>query len=125
MADIETISADQYNDLMTGKGKPRKYHNEPIEVDGIRFDSIAESTRYRELTHLLNAGEITCLELQVTYPLMVQGVRIASYIADFRYLDIDGDVVVEDVKGVRTAVYKLKKKHLKAQYGIEIVEVSV
>lgn len=117
-----TISAEDYNALVSGKGKPSKYHNEPIVVDGIRFDSTAEGTRYWELSRLLEAGEITCLELQVKYPLAVQGVVIGHYVADFRYLDLDGNVVVEDTKGVRTPIYKWKKKHLKAQYGIDILE---
>ncbi len=49
--------------------------------------------------------------------------RIGFYKADFRYeVTATGERVIEDVKGVRTAVYRLKKKLVKALYGIEIIE---
>lgn len=46
-----------------------------------------------------------------------------TYIADFVYKDKDGNEVVEDVKGFRTDVYKIKKKMMRYRYGIEIQEV--
>ena len=51
-------------------------------------------------------------------------VSTAKYIADFRYVDVpSGETVVEDVKGVRTQIYKLKKRWVEAQYAIKIVEI--
>ncbi len=104
--------------------KRHKYGARPVVIDGIRFDSTAEGTRYWELRRLERAGEITALELQPVYPLVVQGVRIGAYVGDFRYRDAASRIVVEDVKGIRTAMYRWKKKHVKAQYGIDIREVS-
>lgn len=98
-----------------------KYGAKATTVDGHRFASQAEARRYGELKLLEKAGEITNLELQPKYPLLVNGVVIAHYVGDFRY-HVKGLPVVEDVKGVKTPLYRLKKKMLRAQYGIEIAE---
>jgi hypothetical protein len=67
------------------------------------------------------AGEIHCLELQPRYPLIVNGEKVGTYVADFRYFE--GDTLrVEDVKGILTPVYRLKKKLVKALYQIDILE---
>jgi hypothetical protein len=58
------------------------------------------------------------------FPLVVNGVIVAQYRADFSYVDADGVRHVEDVKGVRTSTYRLKAKMVRAIYGIEIEEVS-
>ena len=53
-------------------------------------------------------------------------VRVATYIADFSYYDVETrSVVVEDVKSkaTRTALYRLKKKLIEAQHDITITEV--
>ena len=101
-----------------------KYHAQPTIVDGIRFDSKAEARRYGELLLLQRAGHIHELELQPPFELHVNGIMIGRYVADFRYLDEAGKYVVEDVKGVKTPMYRWKQKHMKAQYGIEIRETS-
>ena len=98
-----------------------KYNARKTEVDGYIFDSKKESNRYCELRLLEKADEITELELQPKFPLVVNGEKIATYIADFRYND-HGKVVVEDTKGFRTREYRIKKKLVHALYGIEIVE---
>lgn len=99
-------------------------------VDGITFASAAEAGRYAELALLEAAGTIGGLERQPEYELLPpfahkggreRGIR---YRADFRYRDEAGQVVVEDVKGHRTAVYKLKRKLLLYRYPeIEFKEV--
>ena len=99
-----------------------KYGAVPTVVDGVRFASKREAARYRELRLLERAGEIARLELQPRYPLSVSGETIGSYVADFRYVRA-GVEVVEDVKGVKTPMYRWKKKHLRAEYGVEIEEV--
>lgn len=93
-------------------------------MNGIRFDSKREAKRYQELCLLEKAGGIAKLELQPRFPLVVNGEKITSYRADFRYLDVrSGEIVVEDAKGVKTPVYRLKKKLVRAIYGIDIQEV--
>lgn len=99
-----------------------KYRNKPTVVDGLRFASQREAERYQALKLLERAGQIRGLQLQVRYPLTVNGQDVATYVADFTYWV--GDLqVVEDAKGVRTQVYALKAKLMKALYGITIQEV--
>lgn len=105
-----------------------KYHNRKTIVDGITFDSKAEADRYKELKRLETIGVIKGLELQKSYRLCKgrweNGKPFSiSYKADFVYT-LDGDVIVEDVKGYRTEAYQLKKKLMRAVYGIEITEVK-
>lgn len=106
-----------------------KYHNKKTVVDGIVFDSKKEANRYRELKLLEKAGEISDLRLQVKFELVPAiyeyGVcvqRAVTYIADFVYRE-NGETIVEDVKGMKTEVYKLKKKLMRWRYGIEVKEV--
>lgn len=94
-------------------------------VDGIEFDSKAEARRYSELRLLERAGKIRNLERQVRYDLDVNGVRIGFYKADFRYWDqASNQQIVEDVKGMRTPVFAIKAKLMKALHRVEIVEIG-
>lgn len=101
-----------------------KYHAKKTVVDGIIFQSRKEAKRYQELKLMQRAGLISDLRRQVKYELIPkqQGERAVSYIADFVYTE-DGKTVVEDVKGVRTPVYKIKKKLMLWRHGVKIREV--
>ena len=99
-----------------------KYRAVRTTVDNITFASKAEARRYQELRMLVRAGKIEHLHLQPRYPLVVNRVKIGAYVGDFLY-QRDGVEVLEDVKGCPTPVYRLKKKLMKAIYGIEIQEV--
>lgn len=100
-----------------------KYRAKPTTVDGIRFASKKEASRYLELCLLQKAGEISLLQLQPAFVLEVSGTKVGRYVADFSYRDKKtGKIVYEDVKGFKTPVYRLKKKLVKAQYGIDILE---
>lgn len=94
-----------------------KYNAKKTNVDGIKFDSIREADRYCELKLFLKAGEIRNLVLQPRFLLQDEffdknGVKHKKieYVADFMYVDKDNKKIVEDVKGMMTDVYKLKKK---------------
>lgn len=111
-----------------------KYGNRRTEVDGIRFDSRREAKRWSELKLLEKAGEIRGLKRQVSFELIPEQraggkvvERACKYIADFVYflpIPFGGmEMVVEDAKGVKTDVYKLKKKLMRYVHGIEIKEV--
>ncbi len=102
--------------------KRSKYGSRKTEVDGIVFDSLKESRRYVDLRILEHSGEITGLELQPMYQITVNGKKICKYYPDFRYHDRLGKIIVEDCKGVRTGIYRLKKKLMLAVHGIEILE---
>jgi hypothetical protein len=93
-----------------------------VTADGLRFDSQKEYARWGELQLLERAGRISDLSRQDRYPLHgPNGVKLAVYVCDFTYQE-DGQIVIEDSKGVRTAMYRLKRRWLKAEYGIEIRE---
>lgn len=101
-----------------------KYRARKTTVDGIKFDSQKEARRYKELKLLERGKAISDLKLQPKFELIpkqkYQGktLRKTSYIADFQYYDIKNDkVIVEDVKGYLTDVYKLKKKMFLYKYG--------
>ena len=123
---MNEMSAEDYRELVLHEqaGKPLKYRNKPETVDGIRFDSQAEAKRYWELSQLQKSGDITGLKVHPKWPLQVNGFPIAAYEADFMYYDWQKGTVVEDVKGVRTEAYKLKKRLMLALYDIEISEVE-
>lgn len=104
-----------------------KYHAKKTVVDGITFDSKREADRYLVLKGMEADGLIEDLRRQVRYELVpafdVDGrhYRPVSYVADFVYVE-DGKETVEDVKGMRTDVYKLKNKLFAYRYGMSIKE---
>lgn len=101
-----------------------KYHAIKTAVGDITFDSRREASRYHELLLLQRGGVIRDLEMQVPYPVVVNGKKICKYIADFRYFDVERNKLrIEDSKGVRTQVYRIKKKLVEALYSIKIEEV--
>jgi hypothetical protein len=84
---------------------------ESRSLDGRVFDSTAERDRYAELSMLERAGKIAKLELQPRFeiiPKTVEGTRAHHYTADFRYIE-NGVYVIEDVKGVKTKDYILRR----------------
>ena len=97
-----------------------KYGAKKTEVDGIVFDSRLEARRYVQLKALQASGEIHDLTLQPRYEFVVNGVRICSYTPDFEYMDNDGDVHTEDVKGVRTRDLGLRLKLMRACHGVTV-----
>lgn len=103
-----------------------KYHAQKVEIDNIKFDSKAEGERYLELKLLLADGSINDLDIHPAFPLVVNEQRVCNYIADFRYHDnVLNRWVIEDVKGFKTPVYRLKKKLFAACYGMGITEVGL
>lgn len=115
--------------LASTRDQPRKskYGNKKVKVGEFVFDSKKEAARYGELLLLEKVRRIANLEVHPEFVLVVNGVRICKYIGDFRYLDEDGDTVVEDVKSKPTRLkqgYRLKRKLMLAIHGIEIREVS-
>lgn len=99
------------------------------QVNGIVFDSKAEARRYGQLLMLEKAGHITGLTLQVPF-VLAHGVKFEGdkrakpplrYVADFVYSDVKlGKIIVEDVKGVSTPLFKVKRHLMLANHGIEV-----
>ena len=122
---------------LTGKRRS-KFNAQRVTVDNIRFDSKKEAKRYGELKLLEKAGQIHDLRVQPRFSLDVgttYAAKIGEYRGDFQYCECESAcnggrctfslLRVEDVKSppTRTALYRWKVKHLKAQYGIEVKEV--
>ena len=119
---IEKQEAIQRHTQPTKSARKSKYGNVKTIIDNITFDSKREADRYYELKWLLIKGEIAKLECQVKFEIQSkftdsQGVKHLpiSYIADFCYME-KGKYIVEDVKGKKTEVYRIKKKLLLFKY---------
>jgi hypothetical protein len=99
--------------------KRHKYNARKVEIDGWTFDSKAEGDRYAALKHQVMAGMIRNLVIHPRFPIEVRGIVICTYVADFGYIEraqLYDRQVVEDVKGIPTEAYRLKKKLVKAAY---------
>ena len=104
--------------------KAHKYGAKPQRIDGLYFASQAEARRYAHLVLSERAGIISDLDRQVRFPLVINGVKIGTYVADATYTNVaTGYRVVEDVKGAITPVYRIKRALMKALHNIEIYEV--
>lgn len=129
MAKNARVSTVEARAMRFGSTRQGKYNAKGERVDGHWFASQAEAERYRQLTRLVDQDRIVRLELQPLYRLVVNGQHIGDYRGDFRYQVIDPDthktlyLVVEDVKGMVTDVYMLKKKLVEALYEIDVNEI--
>lgn len=83
-----------------------KYNNTPTCIDGWRFDSKAEAARYKQLCLMKMAGEIDHFDIHPVFRLTPE----IKYIADFMVYYKNGEIEVEDVKGIETPEFKLKCK---------------
>jgi hypothetical protein len=103
--------------------KRHKYNVSPREmrtIDGITFDSKAEMHHYRKLKDMQAQGLIRYFLRQVPFHLPGNVV----YRTDFMVVYTDGRIEYVDVKGMRTAMYKLKRKQVEALFPVKIVEVT-
>lgn len=116
----EIITLAEFKKL---KPKKSKYKAKKTEFQGIKFDSLKECARYKNLLILKKAGNVVKIELQPRYDIIVNGIFCGFYKADFKVYYSDGRIDVEDVKGMRTTVYSLKKKIIEALYSIKIIEM--
>ena len=109
-----------------------KYNAKPVEINGIRFDSTAEAMRYRELLLMEQAGEIWNLKVHQRYeivpPVVFNGrlLKAKYYEADFTYFDrLTKCTTVEDVKGMRTDLYLIKRNLFLLRYpNLKFIEVE-
>lgn len=119
-----------------------KYHNRKVKTsDGIVHDSRKEAVRWEQLKLLEEQGKIIELKRQMEFLLIPPQYeelpkskrakkvrkklleRAVVYRADFVYHDEKGELVIEDVKGLRTRDYIIKRKLMLYVYGVKIKEV--
>ncbi len=96
-----------------------KYGAKPQVVDGVRFASKAEAKRDAELKLLERAGKIWIEKRQPRFDLVVNGVKVCTYVGDWRYSEFHKHKtidVVEDKKGILTPAFKIKWALAKALY---------
>ena len=113
--------------------RKHKYGAVATTVDGIIFPSKKEANRFCELKLLEKAGIITDLKSEKTHrkdltfelqPAFVhfksgKKIRAINYWGDFSYIE-NGKLVVEEVKGAETQLFKVKWKMVKYNYpGID------
>ena len=96
-----------------------KFKAKPCEYDGFKFASKKEFKHFQKLELLKKNGEVVFFLRQIPFHLTA-GVK---YILDFQVFWSNGEVTHEDVKGIRTPMYKLKKKQVEALYPITIIEI--
>ena len=122
--------------------KKSKFHNEPVTVDGVRYDSRNEARRHAFLKLMERAGEITNLRYHVPFTLIPKGsveiIRMPDgkeietkkydrkhwYEADFVYTTKSGEIVVEDFKGFETESFKQKRELFKIIFKKDITVVK-
>lgn len=96
-----------------------KFKAKPVIDDGIRFSSKKEHKRYIELKMLQKYGEVVFFLRQTPFHLPA-GIK---YVCDYLVFWSNGEVTIEDVKGMKTDMYILKKKQVEAIYPINIIEI--
>lgn len=116
---------------------PRVKNAHKTEIDGIKFPSRMEARRYIQLKKLQEEGVVTNIECQPEFILQrsfrkccgavwgtselkngrcpicdnkVEATRAIKYIADFRVTYSDGRQELEDVKGMETEIFIIKRK---------------
>ena len=112
---------------ITKRAKRSKFHNVRTEVNGIVFASKKEAARWEFLLEQQARGIICDLRRQTRWPLLVNKIKIGAYVDDFNYTVVQNNTfAVEDVKSPRTCklpMYRRSKKHMLAQYSINVREV--
>jgi hypothetical protein len=117
----EVMTREEYQIAIAKPKRGNKFGAKRTLVDGICFDSKREAAYYAALKLRERAGEVTDVELQVPFDLIVNGVLVARYIADMVFFDhVVHHQRIIDVKGCVTPTFRLKAKLMKACHGIEI-----
>ncbi|EST12063.1 hypothetical protein P343_08090 [Sporolactobacillus laevolacticus DSM 442] len=119
----ETMTSGEYQEMLKKREKKQKFNAKKTTVDGIQFDSEIEARYYVQLKWLKKAGEIKRFERQPRFMLQEAGItpygekysRI-EYVADFKVYRNDGSIEIIDVKGLETAVFRMKKKLFMNRY---------
>ena len=108
-----------------------KYGNKPCVIGGEKYRSQREAARHQSLLLQQRAGLLANLCREVPFPLAPRALidgrwrPALRYFADFVY-DLTTPAglvrVVEDAKGVRTPVYRIKRHLMMTVHGVAILE---
>ena len=106
-----------------------KFSARKVEFDGYIFDSKKEYLRYLELRQLQKDKKIAELEVHPEYTIISANDKFKAviYKADFYYVDVNLNQIVEDVKGLKKgaaySLFKIKQKLMYDRYGIDVKEI--
>lgn len=101
--------------------KPNKYRAEKVIYDGIKFDSKIEGRYYLAYRDDVKRGKIRELVPHPFFVIVMNGIKICKVILDFMYVDNKTNKIhYIDIKGLDTAISRLKRKLVEAQYGIKV-----
>lgn len=112
---------------------PAKYSNKKTVIGDVSFDSRAEARRWGDLKLMERAGLIAGITLQPSYELApsvkftgaTRAKPALRYVGDFAYTDLKtGLLVIEDVKGVQTEAFIIKRHLMKSIHGLDVTLVS-
>lgn len=107
-----------------------KYRNKKVEVQGVKYDSKKEAKITQEILLLEKAGKVRDVVLKPKFDFKIEGetIRYASgrpltYTADVQYFDIEKDkLIVVDIKGFETDVFKIKRALMK---HINLIDIEI
>jgi hypothetical protein len=121
--ELTDLTPAERRSLRLPGGNTNKYNARKTRIGEYVFDSAAEARYYQQLLLRQAAGEISGLRVHVGFQLAGEnGDTVGIYVADFTYMEA-GKMRVVDVKGVRTALYRLKRNLMRCQ-GFEVEEVE-
>jgi hypothetical protein len=122
---MQAITLEQAKKLDWEPASGNKYHNIKTEYKGDTYDSKKEAD-YAVLLDTMKRAKgvdrVLSWERQVPYKIKIDKILICTYYCDFVVKYADGRIEHIDVKGVKTDVYKIKKKLVKALHNIDILE---
>lgn len=118
----QRMSIEEFKNITSHKRKS-KYRNEKTEYNGVLYDSKKEAKYAQDLDLLVKGKQVEKWERQTPFTCVVNKKKICTYYADFKVWYTNGTIEVIDVKGVKTDVYKIKKKLVEALFNIKIIEV--
>ena len=107
--------------------KKNKYNvskKEDRTYNGIVYMSKLEMKYRKYLDTLVMAGEVQKIKEQYEFKLFVKEKLVCKYLCDFFVTYMDGRKEYVDVKGMKTATYRLKKKFVEAEFNIKITEIT-
>ena len=108
---------------MSFSRRPRFAAKRTPDSAGVIHASKGQAQWFDTLRTRLRAGEIRDLDLEPSFPIVINGQHVCDVKADARFVEIaSGRVCVLDYKGVEgdTPISRLKRKLVAAAHGIEI-----
>ena len=126
MNEKNRCSSNDMYEIMSGIGrkKPSKYRAKRTQNnDGTFSDSRKEAVLDAEFMSMVKNKGVLSVVRKERFAFILNDIKICSYECDWAVYYRDGRKEVFDAKGVKTPVYKIKKKMMKAFFNIDIQEV--